>query len=174
MRKLTTTLALVMMMGACMNTAIAADKALPGCSDAAYRAMDFQLGDWILTDAEGKPGGHIRNTLGLGGCTVEEDYTDKGGYHGQSTSAYDAGTKTWQQYWRTNFGYTLFLHDGRREGDRLTMRGEHVDRKSGTLQQHRFTWFVGKDGKVSRQLWEISEDGTHWSARFDATYRAAK
>jgi hypothetical protein len=143
----------------------------PKCAGADYHAFDFQIGDWVLTDDKGEPGGVIRNTAILGGCAIAEDYFDEAsGSRGVSTSAWDPATRTWKQYWVSNAGWTLLL-EGRREGDRFVMTGVLPNADTGKPQQQRATWFIGDDGKVKRQLWEQSDDGVQWKSHFDATYR---
>lgn len=143
----------------------------PKCAGAEYHAFDFQIGDWVLTDSNGEPGGVIRNTAILGGCAIAEDYFDEAsGSRGASTSAWDPATRTWKQYWVSNAGWTLLL-EGRRDGDRFVMNGTLPNADTSKPQQQRVTWFIGDDGKVERQLWEQSDDGVQWTSHFDATYR---
>ncbi|MEP6632936.1 MAG: hypothetical protein ABJA62_01870 [Luteimonas sp.] len=140
------------------------------CAGADFHALDFQVGAWQLTDNVGQPAGVIHNTAILGGCAIAEDYFDAtNGMHGVSTSAWDPTTKSLKQYWVANTGSTLLI-EGHRAGDRVVMHGVLLDKTTGKPQQQRLTWFVGKDGKVARQLWEQSDDGAHWKSGFDATY----
>jgi len=143
----------------------------PKCAGADYHAFDFQIGEWVLTDSEGQPGGVIRNTAILGGCAIAEDYSDEAsGSRGASISAWDPATRTWKQYWVSNGGWTLLL-EGQCHHDRCVLTGVLPSAGTGKPQQQRATWFVGDDGKVRRQLWEQSDDGVHWHSHFDASYR---
>jgi hypothetical protein len=166
-------LAIVPMTGvlAAAEPAVAPAGPSPKCAGADYHAFDFQIGEWMLTDSAGQPGGVIRNTAILGGCAIAEDYFDEAsGSRGVSTSAWDPATRTWKQYWVSNAGWTLLL-EGQCDDDRCVMTGVLPDAGTGKPQQQRATWFIGNDGKVRRQLWEQSDDGVHWRSHFDASYR---
>ena len=105
----------------------------------------------------GKVAGHNRIEAILGGCALAEHWDSASGDHGTSYNAYDAPTKTWQQFWVDAHGGVLHF-EGAIAGGHMVLRssraGAHVDR---------ITWTPNKDGRV-RQLWESSEDsGKTWT-----------
>ncbi len=65
------------------------------CTDAAYRAFDFWLGDWDVSSG-GTLVGRNRVTLEPGGCAVFEDYTSGPG-GGRSISFYEPTSDAWYQ-----------------------------------------------------------------------------
>jgi hypothetical protein len=138
-----------------------------GCTASEAHQFDFWIGDWNVTEA-GKPAGHNRIEAILGGCALSENWDSASGGHGKSYNAYDARTKTWQQFWVDVHGGVLHLSGGRQGRDmvlRSTRPGAHVDR---------ITWTPNADGSV-RQHWESSEDGgTTWKTAFDGRYERTR
>lgn len=138
------------------------------CAAKESRQFDFWLGDWNVIDPAGKVAGHNRIEAILGGCALAEHWDGAGGGHGTSYNAYDATSKTWQQFWVDKQGGVLHLEgtfDGERMALRSTRPGAHVDR---------ITWTPNKDGTV-RQLWETSEDsGKTWKTSFDGRYERTR
>jgi len=137
------------------------------CAAKESHQFDFWIGDWNVVE-KGKFAGHNRIEAILGGCAVAEHWDGAGGGHGTSYNAYDAKTKTWQQFWVDTHGGVLHL-EGTFDGERMALRsnapGAHVDR---------ITWTPNKDGSV-RQLWETSEDsGKTWTTSFDGRYERTR
>ena len=140
-----------------------------GCAASESRQFDFWIGDWNVVDPAGKVAGHNRIEAILGGCALAEHWDGAGGGRGASYNAYDARTKTWQQFWVDRSGGVLHLagaFDGKRMVLRSTQPGAHGDR---------ITWTPnGGDGTV-RQLWETSDDGgTTWTTSFDGRYERTR
>jgi hypothetical protein len=126
--------------------------------------FDFWIGDWNVSDPTGKRVGHNRIEAIVGGCALSENWDSATGNRGKSYNAYDAPTKTWQQFWVDAHGGVLHLTGGI-EGKSMVLRstrpGAHVDR---------ITWTPNDDDTV-RQLWESSEDsGKTWKTEFDGRY----
>jgi hypothetical protein len=138
-----------------------------GCAASESHQFDFWIGDWNVVE-KGKLAGHNRIEPILGGCAIAEHWDGAGGGHGTSYNAYDAQTKTWQQFWVDARGGVLHLEgtfDGERMALKSTRPGAHVDR---------IIWTPNKDGSV-RQLWETSEDGGKtWTTSFDGRYERTR
>ena len=126
--------------------------------------FDFWIGHWNVIDPAGKVAGHNRIEAIVGGCALSENWDSAAGNRGKSYNAYDARTKTWQQFWVDARGGVLHLSgglEGRSMVLRSTQPGTHVDR---------ITWTPNDDGTV-RQLWESSDDaGKTWKNEFDGRY----
>ncbi len=139
-----------------------------GCAASESHQFDFWIGDWNVVDPAGKVAGHNRIEAIVGGCALAEHWDGAAGGHGVSYNAYDAPTKTWQQFWVDARGGVLHLSgglDGKKMVLRSTRPGAHVDRIS---------WTPNDDGTV-RQLWESSEDGGKtWTTAFDGRYERTR
>ncbi len=142
----------------------------PACAAAEFHQFDFWIGDWDVTNPQGKPAGRNRIEAIVGGCAISEDWTGAGGTNGKSHSAWDARNKRWNQYWVDTDGTVLYLSGEFKDG-RMVLGGDQVDPATGKRSPQRVTWTPNKDGSV-RQLWEGSDDGgTTWATVFDGLYR---
>jgi hypothetical protein len=148
------------------------DPAVPAkadpCATKESRQFDFWIGDWNVVDPAGKVAGHNRIEAILGGCALAEHWDGAGGGHGTSYNAYDARTKTWQQFWVDKQGGVLHL-EGTFDGERMVLRSPRAD-----AHVDRITWTPNKDATV-RQLWETSDDsGKTWTTTFDGRYERTR
>ncbi|MBY0447743.1 MAG: hypothetical protein K2P95_03550 [Hyphomonadaceae bacterium] len=86
----------------------------PGpCTGAERRAMDFWIGDWELTWADGQRARtHVEPMLD--GCALKETFEAKGGLEmrGASFSAYDRTRGRWVQTWVDDQGGVLTFDGG--------------------------------------------------------------
>jgi hypothetical protein len=140
------------------------------CTDPVYRAFDFWVGEWTVTDsAGGTTYGSNRITREEVGCTVREQWAGSRGGTGQSLNFYDPAQHVWRQVWVGNDGLVLDLRGGLVNG---AMRLEGPGPASGgATALHRATWTPMPDGRV-RQFWEQSTDGGKtWKVAFDGWYR---
>src|SRR5262245_9611362 len=77
----------------------------PACADAAYRALDFWVGEWTVTNADGKPAGKSSVKTILDGCVITENWSSSGSaYAGMSVNTWDPQSKKWTQDWVDNTG----------------------------------------------------------------------
>jgi len=68
------------------------------CQSIEYRAFDFWVGDWsVRTKEKDKAYAVSHITLTNNGCSIAEDYTTVGGYHGNILSFYDFNYKKLHQ-----------------------------------------------------------------------------
>lgn len=147
----------------------ASRRALHPCrEDAAYHALDFWVGDWIVRDKSGNELGrsHVESILDT--CVVFENWTGGLGGSGKSFSFYDAATKQWTQHWVTAAG-THSDYVGAAQGSAIVMIAQGTA-PNGKPQQTRLSFTPLSDGRV-RQLFESSADGgATWMAGFDGYY----
>ena len=140
----------------------------PCCTDD-HSAFDFWVGEWEVTNANGKPAGENTITKQEGGCVLRENWTSATpGYTGTSINFYNRTSKQWEQLWVDNSGSFLKLK-GNRDGDKMILTSPEFDREGKTLK-NRITWFKNEDGTV-RQLWEVLEGDTVVSVLFDGLYK---
>ena len=142
------------------------------CSAPEYRQFDFWVGDWRVTDPQGRFAGTNDVTIEYGGCVVQEHWSGSGGDVGSSFNAYRAATKQWHQTWVDNSGLVLLL-DGSYENGVMTLSGSGLS-MSGIQRLNRIRWTHIDDDHV-RQLWDYSDDGgKSWSIAFDGLYTRVK
>ncbi|HSX59716.1 MAG TPA: hypothetical protein VLF18_05915 [Tahibacter sp.] len=162
----------------CLTTVAHAEAPAPAkkplaCTAPEFHQFDFWVGDWDVTNPQGKPAGRNRIEAVLDGCAISENWSGASGTTGKSYSAWDAANKRWTQHWVDTDGLVLFLSGAFADGA-MRMSGELVDPASGKRSPQRVSWTSNADGTV-RQLWESSDDGGRsWTAVFDGLYRRAK
>ena len=142
------------------------------CSQAMQRQFDFWIGEWTVSDPDGKQVGRSRIESTLDRCVIHEHWTGTGGSDGESFNIYNAATRQWEQFWVDNGGNRLHLKGGLVDGA-MVLRGvqDVPNAKTGMLQHERITWTPNPDGSV-RQRWETStDDGKSWVVAFDGIYR---
>ena len=149
-------------------TAIAQDAGKPApCSAAEYRQFDFWVGEWTVTDNEGKLLGHNRITTILGGCGLEENWKSASGKSvGSSYNIYDRGRKVWHQTWIDNSGLLLTIEGGLDDGS-MVLEGRTRGPKGDVRQ--RISWTPLSDNRV-RQLWESAPEGGEFKVAFEGFY----
>jgi tetratricopeptide (TPR) repeat protein len=135
--------------------------------DAAYRALDFWIGDWVVRNTAGFEMGRSRIEPALDGCAIVETWTGTFGGNGKSLTSYDAPAKRWIQHYLTSTG-TYNDYAGQVEGKSVVMIAP-----SGTAAKPgriRMSFTPLDDGRV-RQLMETSTDGgATWTPGFDGYY----
>jgi hypothetical protein len=150
------------------SAALAQDGSQPApCSSSEYRQFDFWLGEWKVTDRDGKLLGHNRITSTLGGCALEENWKSANGRSiGSSYNIYDRGREVWHQTWIDNSGLLLTIEGGIRDGS-MVLEGLAQGPKGESRQ--RITWTLLPDGRV-RQLWESAPPGGEFKTAFEGFY----
>lgn len=155
--------------------AAAAGAAEPPCRAAENgEALDFWLGEWIVTSADGAARyGENSITMAAEGCAVFERWRGATGGEGYSLFAFDAREREWTQTWVTgDTGKPGGLKRKRMiaAGDgAATFEGEIIS-DAGAPYLDRTTLTALDDGRV-RQLIEISTDGgENWRPVFDGYY----
>lgn len=144
----------------------------PPCMSEHHRQFDFWIGEWQVTDPDGKAVGHSNIESRLNRCVIHEHWQGGGGSDGESFNIYNASSGQWEQFWVDNGGNRLHLKGALVDG-RMVLSGEQdkPDPGSGIVQRERITWTPNADGSV-RQFWETSKDGGKtWAVSFDGLYR---
>lgn len=138
------------------------------CSASDYRQFDFWIGNWTVTNPEGKVVGHNRVERIENGCGIRENWRGSGGSSGRSINAYSHQDGRWHQTWLGSGGLLLQLTGGRVNGSMvLSGTTRHAD---GSTVRERITWTPLEDGRV-RQHWQQSSDGGKtWKTAFDGMY----
>jgi hypothetical protein len=134
------------------------------------RQFDFWLGDWDVTQPDGKNAGrnHIEK-IGAGWGLLENWTGAGGGGVGKSLNTWLPDRKQWRQFWVGNGG-ALELIGGLNDRGEMVLAGTTATPAGGT-QLERITWTPNADGTV-RQHWQQSADGgVTWTTAFDGLYR---
>lgn len=130
--------------------------------------FDFWIGEWSVTNPDGKAAGESRIESIANGYGLLENWTGAGGGIGKSLNTWNAAKKQWQQFWVGGGGSVLELSGGLVNGH-MVLSAEHDVR--GQRMTERITWTPNPDGSV-RQHWEQSADGGKtWTTAFDGLYR---
>jgi hypothetical protein len=135
------------------------------CTAPEHRQFDFWLGDWDVKGPKGNLVGTNLITLELGGCVLQEHWTNTQGNRGSSFNIFSNSDQKWHQAW---------VDDG---GTFLNLIGEFKDGKmvlvnDAPVVTDRITWnLVDGDKDRVRQHWEQSQDGGKtWTTAFDGLY----
>jgi hypothetical protein len=139
------------------------------CSSAEQRQFDFWIGDWQVTDKDGKVlgGNHIFPILD--GCALSENRTSARGNKGVSYNFYDKAKKQWHQTWIDASGGALYLNGGFSES-KMVLQGQTPNKEGGYLLQ-KISWIALDDGRV-KQHWQTSKDeGKTWQDAFVGYYK---
>jgi hypothetical protein len=152
-----------------------AARAAGGCSGRlANHRLDFWLGDWKVYAGGALDGtNHIVSILG--GCAVQEEWTDSSGYQGRSWFYVDPATGRLKQVWLTSRAEQLGGTKEKTEVPGAEPRSVQFQGvligESGRPIVDRTTLTLQRDGSV-RQVIEISNDGERtWTIGYDAIYR---
>jgi len=141
-----------------------------GCTDAAYRQLDFRLGDFEVTAAEDTPAGLSRIESLLGGCLILEHWRAAISGHGRAHFFYGRSGEAWKLVYVGDEGNILHLSGGM-EGDSMVLSGINDFDTFAGLHQMRFFPLGGGDHK---QVWTISNDGgATWTLIHEGTYMPA-
>ncbi len=146
----------------------AAEPPPPACATPAHGEFDFWVGDWEVTQADGKLAGtnHIEKVLA--GCVVFENWQNASSpYAGKSFNSFDPVTELWNQVWVDTGGSTIHF-SGRRTGNVMDMTGSQTT-SAGTMH-FKMSYTLNDDGTI-RQLWQQSPDKKQWEVIFDGLYR---
>lgn len=137
------------------------------CTGQRYHQFDFWIGEWEVTDPNGRLLGHDVIRAIQGGCVLEEHWQGAGGDVGTSLTVYDFTRDVWHQTWVS--GPQLLVLEGRFENGKLILAGTTRGRDGETVHQ-RITWTRVSAHEVT-QVWEMSGDTTTWTTAFRGTYR---
>lgn len=132
--------------------------------DPVYRALDFWIGDWNVTNPAGAVVGtsHVEGLID--GCAIYENWTGAYGDTGKSFTSYDNVASRWDQHWVASTGGVTEYLGAVKDGAVVMI----AHGPKGALTRLTFARLPG--GKV-RQLFENSADGGKtWTVGSDLTY----
>jgi hypothetical protein len=143
--------------------------ATPACTTDEYHQLDFWVGEWVVTNPDGKTAGNSVIQKILNGCVILENWSGAGGFEGKSFNLYDRNKKKWIQKWVDIQGQLIEFEGSFRDKTLdYTARYTTLDGKNvvGIM-----TFTPGTDGTV-RQIWKQSTDeGKTWNVEFDGIYK---
>jgi hypothetical protein len=143
-----------------------------GCDTiSAYHALDFWVGEWVVT-ADGQVVGHNRIDKVVHGCALIENWTDTMGGEGKSLFYYQRARQDWKQVWVDAGGVKEKHVVGRYEDGSIRFQGE-LPRANGTFVLDRTTLSPLRDGTVRQVIEQSVDGGKTWVVGFDAIYRKA-
>ena len=136
--------------------------------DERYRAFDFWIGEWDVSNAAGKQVG--RNTIraDADSCMLFERWNGAGGSVGSSINFIDPDTKRWRQIWVDGSGGLIEIEGAVSDGA-MRLVGTHTYR-DGRKLPFRGTWTPLPDGRVRQHFEESSDEGETWPTWFDGYY----
>lgn len=134
--------------------------------DANYRALDFWVGDWTVTNPQGAAAGTSHVEQIVDGCAIFENWTGAYGDTGKSFTSYDAANKRWDQHWVGSAGAVTEYLGSVKDGAVVMIA-------TSATGLTRLTFAKLPGGSV-RQLFESSTDGGKtWTIGTDLTYAPA-
>jgi hypothetical protein len=147
----------------------------PCREQATGRALDFWVGDWTVTNADGTRAGQNRIERILDGCAIIEHWHGvDAGDDGMSLFSYDAARHIWEQVWVSedtsrqgglkHQKLTVILY-----ANALRFEGQIVLRNGKTILE-RTTLTPWLDGRVRQTIEESKDGGKIWKIAFDAYY----
>ncbi len=136
------------------------------CDTEQHRQFDFWVGDWDVSQPDGKVVGNNRVEKILDGCVIKENWTG-GAMRGESYNIYTA-SGGWHQTWVDTTGRLLTL-DGKLVDGNMVLKGE-TQGPDGKPIQHEIAWTPMDGGRV-KQHWRITRDtGKTWTDAFVGIY----
>ena len=142
----------------------------PCKTDAGFRAFDFWLGDWKVTDrATGKLAGNNKITAIEGGCVILEEWSGQGGSSGKSFNYYNPVTGKWRQLWLSGGAYAIDYEGGIKDGS-MILEGKIWYYASKQEADFRGTWTPNADGSVRQFFEQFDVTKNSWQPWFDGLY----
>ncbi len=140
------------------------------CCTEKHQEFDFWIGEWTVTNPDGKIAGTNSIKKIQDNCILQENWTSaQGNFTGTSNNFYNYKTKQWEQIWVDNQGQSLHLKGNKTDNQMILKTDEEKD-KDGNPYYHRVTWTHNADGSV-RQYWETIKNGKDITVAFDGLYK---
>ena len=144
-----------------------------GCIEPEFRAFDFWLGEWDVTDnATGNVAGKNSITQLEAGCMLLESWVGAGGSTGTSVNYYNPVEEQWRQLWISAGRYSIDISGGL-EDDSMRLVG-YIYPFGGAAARFRGTWSAHADGSVRQFFEQYDEDTQSWAVWFDGRYVRAE
>jgi len=140
-----------------------------GCTEAEYRAFDFWLGEWEVTDsASGNLAGTNTIVSMEGGCMLLESWEGAGGSTGTSVNYYNPIEQQWRQLWISQGRYSIDISGGL--VDQAMQLVGTIYPFSGAAARFRGSWTPNADGSVRQFFEQYNEETSSWDVWFDGLY----
>lgn len=145
----------------------------PGCTAAEFRAFDYWVGEWTVSDTTGKHMAASTIARVSGDCAIAEHWRPINGPPGESLSWYEPRDKQWHQQWVGGAGWIARFAGAPDNGEMVLTEIAHSAAASAApLSRMRY---VKRSGGVVRQLlWQSSDAGESWKLVFAADYTPTK
>ena len=136
-----------------------------------HRQFDFWVGDWEVSDPQGRVVGRNRIERLFEEIGLQERWEGASGLRGTSYNIHAGGR--WHQTWVDSSGTLLLLNGGLRDGTMVLEESAPSPDDPETTVRNRISWsLIDGDPDAVRQLWEVSsDDGLTWATAFDGHYR---
>ncbi|KAA3609526.1 MAG: tetratricopeptide repeat protein [Planctomycetota bacterium] len=141
-------------------------KRLQGLNDQAHR-MQFWVGRWEVSDADGKRLGTDLIVPQLQGRVLHETWTGEDGYQGVSISTYDPERGVWRQTWMDANGRVVDL-EGRWENGSMAMETLNTEGK-----RTRVRWTPLEDGRIHFLMESSKDQGASWTPSMETFAKPA-
>ena len=138
------------------------------CEGDDYRAFDFWVGDWVVTNRGGTQVGANTIELTEGGCLLVENWASANGGTGKSMNYWDPAEKIWKQVWVSSNG-SVGHFSGNLEDGAMVLQGDILSADGASLLL-KGTWTVLDDGRVRQHFEQSTDEGNTWSTWFDGFY----
>lgn len=139
------------------------------CCDAVYAQFDFWVGEWNVSDSNGKMLGENKITKKEGNCLLMEQWTGGSGTTGISMNYYDKSDSTWNQLWVDNQGNILKLK-GIFTSGKMVLKGSLQESPKGEMVYNQISWSPDPEGTVT-QIWEVyNQEGDKLQTLFKGIY----
>lgn len=145
-----------------------ASPAPPSCEGENYRAFDFWLGEWRVTDAEGNEQGRNSITWQENGCLILENWRSANGGTGQSYNFVEPDTGLWRQVWVSQAA-TIDYTGGPTEDKGIRLQGT-IKYRNGTTAPFWGEWTPQEDGTVKQYFEQMNTETNEWSPWFLGIY----
>ena len=151
--------------------AVSSGRNSPCMQDAAYRRLDFWLGEWNVVDASGATVGSAAITRVLGGCAVRYEWRDPDGSETLEIFYYVPSEKEWHQVLISDSGRTMERTSIETMSNLDSLRFEGTGkRRDGTSYTERST-VTNVNNRAVHQLIERSVGGGDWKVAFEGEYK---
>lgn len=145
----------------------------PPCTDAAFRAFDFWLGDWRVANSQtGVSAGENLIAAIHDGCAIRENWSGVDGVKGESITYYDPLDGKWRQTWVSSGygGYALTLEGVAEESNRMTLTGVvHYYGHKKSIDM-RITWRATGDDTLTQTFEMRDPESGGWKVGFAGNY----
>jgi len=146
----------------------------PGpCEGEAYHQLDFWLGNWEVSDAEGIVQGVNTITREEGGCMLLERWTSTLGNTGQSYNFYNPATEEWRQLWISQ-GTIIDYVGGLTDTGSMRLEGTITNHNGAVTAPFTGEWTLNEDGSVTQHFEQYSTEKDEWIVWFTGIYRRAE